>query len=412
MPTHYFRLWTLAVALGAAAAHGQSVTVLHGFAAATDGAQPASGVIVLANGHLAGTATKGGSANAGTVFEMVPPGPKRTAWTFRAVHQFGGKGDGGTPVGALTLAPSGVVYGTTKYGGDRSDGSGTVFQLTPPVPPRRVWTKVKLYNFLGEKQETGNNSVDGAWPVGKVYVDGAGNLFGSAIDGGNPNFGTGITSDGAWWQLTPPAAGQTAWTETLTGYPGQAPMGGLIGDGTGRVYGTSEYGNLLNAMLFFIIGNPSWTVEGGYNRNGVTPSDPVLGSDGALYATDDAGPGGNGLVLQLPVSADGSTPGKIVQIYSFAGGADGANPAGPLVAGPAGSFYGTTSQGGANGLGTIYQISPPASGTVWTHTVLYSFDSTASGPSGPLTPGAGGVFYGTTMSGGSGAAGTVYQFTP
>lgn len=412
MRAHLVKSLPMAFTLaGTAAAHGQSVTVLHGFSMAIDGGVPMSGVIVMPNGYLAGTATQGGPGTGGTVFGMAPPAHKGKPWFFRVAHRFDGfnSRNGGSPIGGLTLGPNGVVYGAASYGGKNNGNSGIVYQLSPPVAPSSIWKGTTLYNFIGETQIPGD--ADAALPQGKVYVDASGNLFGSAIDGGTQNYGTGITQNGAWWKLAPPAAGQTTWSESLTGWPGQDPAGGVIADGTGRVYGTSEYGNLLNAMLFFSIGTPSWTVDGGYERNGLRPSDPVLGSDGALYATVDSGPPlGQGLVLRLPVTGGGSTPGKIQQIYAFKGGVDGSDPAGPLVAGPSGSFYGTTAKGGANGFGTIFQITPPASGTAWSHTVLWSFDSTATTPSGPLTPGPNGVFYGTTQ-GGSGS-GTVYQFTP
>ena len=392
-----------------------AVTILHTFQGTPDGAVPVSGVIVGLGGALFGTATEGGSANAGTVFTLKPPTRAKPEWRFKLLHNFGGRGDGRDPVGGLVANSAFALFGTTKEGGSHSDSSGTVFEMMPPTAPSRHWTKTILYDFLGRIEQEGNNTVDGDNPTGKLLIDASGALYGSTTDGGTPNSGEGISYNGTWWKLSPPAGGQTAWTETILGYPGQDPRGGLIADSAGRLYGTSVYGNISDGLLLFSVGTPSWVVEADYMKNGQNPSDPVLDASGNLYCAAEDGPTEYGLILELPVTGGGSTPAsKVVQIYNFAGGADGAQPLGPLVVGPSGSFYGTTSAGGANGFGTIFQLSPPATGqTTWTHTVLYSFDGAAATPSGPLTPGLGGVFYGTTMaSSAAGTSGTVYQFTP
>ena len=89
-------------------------------------------------------------------------------------------------------------------------------------------------------------------------------------------------------------------------------------------------------------------------------------------------------------------------------GANGSHPRGGLVLGTDGYFYGTTVDGGANGLGTIYRMSPGGD-----FTTLYSFEGGTNGanPSAALIQGADGDFYGTAYSGGGSNVGTVFRFS-
>jgi uncharacterized repeat protein (TIGR03803 family) len=115
----------------------------------------------------------------------------------------------------------------------------------------------------------------------------------------------------------------------------------------------------------------------------------------------------------------------LTTIYTFTGGADGAYPYAGLTPGPNGTFFGTTTGGGANSAGTIYQLSPPAKGqTAWTVTPLYAFtggsdgffpDSLARDKAGNLygTTAYGGLFNGTCIiSGNDYGCGTVFQLAP
>ena len=101
--------------------------------------------------------------------------------------------------------------------------------------------------------------------------------------------------------------------------------------------------------------------------------------------------------------------GALTQLYAFTGGTDGGYPTASLVQGADGNFYGTTSQGGAAGAGTVFQLT--SGGGL---TVLYTFTGGADGgyPSAGLIRGADGNLYGTASSGGASSAGTVFQLTP
>ena len=134
----------------------------------------------------------------------------------------------------------------------------------------------------------------------------------------------------------------------------------------------------------------------------------VRGSDGYFYGTtehnENGGYGefGAGTVFRI------STNGTLTSLYSFTGSNDGANPYAGLVQGSDGNFYGTTYGGGTNGYGTVFKIS--LNGAL---TSLYSFTSRNDGasPQAGLVQGSDGSFYGTTVNGGQGGAGTVFRLT-
>lgn len=101
-------------------------------------------------------------------------------------------------------------------------------------------------------------------------------------------------------------------------------------------------------------------------------------------------------------------------LYKFAGSPDGETPQGLISRN--GTLYGATTYGGAYGFGTVFALTPPASaGEKWTETVLYSFGGVTDDgryPFGSPAPGPGGVLYVTTAFGGHYGLGTVYQLTP
>lgn len=130
------------------------------------------------------------------------------------------------------------------------------------------------------------------------------------------------------------------------------------------------------------------------------------GGDGSFYGTkDNDGSKLHGSVFHI-------TPdGMRTTLYSFTGGSDGSSPNGGLVMGKDGNFYGTTMNGGANGEGTVFRITP--NGTL---TTIYSFsantddcDSAGANPKTGLVLGSDGNFYGTTQSGGANGWGTMFE---
>lgn len=142
----------------------------------------------------------------------------------------------------------------------------------------------------------------------------------------------------------------------------------------------------------------------------------VMDGTGALYGANTLGGStAYGTVFKLAPPAQKGGSWTETTIYSFTGDEDGQFPTdrGALVLDKSGNLYGTTVYGGLNGYGTVFELTRPASGKVWTETVLYSFDvgNDAQNPGAGLTM-AGGALYGTTRAGGTYSVGTVFRLTP
>lgn len=130
---------------------------------------------------------------------------------------------------------------------------------------------------------------------------------------------------------------------------------------------------------------------------------PTLDNRHNLYGTTESGGSSNrGTVFKIDAS------GSETVLYSFTGGADGFAPVGSLILDQHNNLYGTTSNGGADGWGTVFKLDP-----FGRKTVLYSFKGTADGdgaiPSGNLAMDNHGNLYGTTIVGGISDFGTAFK---
>ncbi len=147
--------------------------------------------------------------------------------------------------------------------------------------------------------------------------------------------------------------------------------------------------------------------------DGATPSGALISdSAGTVYGTTaTGGSAGFGTVFRLLPPAPGSTAYTSQILYNFQGNGDGAYPLGALAVSPNGTLYGTTSAGGAAGLGTVFALAPqPANTLPWPETILQNFTGNADGaaPSGPISL-SGNTLYGTTQLGGAANLGTVFR---
>ena len=179
---------------------------------------------------------------------------------------------------------------------------------------------------------------------------------------------------------------------------GEAPGGNLTSNG-GNFYGTTGFGGLYGDGTVFELspnGNGGWNETVLYNLCSNQPfcfdgryptySSVIFDSQGNLYGTTVWGGADNyGEVFEL--SPAGASWTEAV-LFSFAN-SDGAHPISGLIMDPAGNLYGTTLFGGANGYGTVFELSPSGGG--WTEQVIYD----AGGDSG-LTMDTAGNIYGTT----------------
>lgn len=283
------------------------------------------------------------------------------------LYRFTGGADGLIPASGLILDASGNLYGTTMDGG--SSGAGTVFQLAPPAAGMTTWAESVLHSF-------GGGTGDGGSPAAPLALAAGDNVYGITRQGGSAGLGTAF-------KLVPPTGGGTPWTENVL----HSFTGGNDGSYPGTPYATA------------------WL---------------IIGPGGKLYGTTyDGGTANSGTVVEV-----NSSTGKEKVLYSFLGGADGANPQAGLITGAGGKLYGTTFDGGAANVGTVFSLTPPTEGqTAWTETVLYSFKGGTGSKDGAnstagLIADANGNLYGTTNNGGGssacsyGGCGTVFKLVP
>jgi len=175
------------------------------------------------------------------------------------------------------------------------------------------------------------------------------------------------------------------------------------------VLGTSLPLGLAQDSLWF---RTLYSFTGG--NDGAYPFAGVTGQNGVIYGTTQFGGTGNvGTVFSLtpPASPGGAWTETV--LHTFTGGSDGAN-AGRVVIDKSGVLYGTTYSGGTSNAGTVFSLTPPASpGGAWTETVLHTFTGYSdANPNAGLAIGKSGVLYGTTFSGGTTGSGTVFSLTP
>jgi uncharacterized repeat protein (TIGR03803 family) len=389
--------------------------VLHSFTD-QEGYTTYAGLLLGASGSLYGLTYEGGSyscgggTGCGTVFELVPA--EGGKWTEKVLHDFNTM-DGFYPQAGLIFDAGGNLYGTTYYGG--AHGDGAVFELMPTTTGH--WTEKLLYSFR-------NNGRDGYYPDAGLVFDASGNLYGTTNLGGT-------YSVGAVFRLAPNADG--SWSEKVlhsfnnsfnfNGTDGFYPAAGLIFDSSGHLYGTTLYGGLYGDGTVFAltpIDDGSWSekVLHNFNTNGSDGYYPyagmILDSSGSLLGTTYAGGAyDSGTVFELTPKQDGSWSEEV--LYSFDDkGRDGYNPYASLVSDTAGNLYGTTLNGGAYDSGTVFELSPTASGK-WGEKVLHSFNHNGRdgvNPYAGLIVDAAGNLYGTTAEGGADNDGTVFELSP
>jgi uncharacterized repeat protein (TIGR03803 family) len=380
--------------------------VLHNFAPThceKDGADPYASLIFDASGNLYGTTTTCGAHSAGRVFELMPKAGG--GWTEKALHDFNGNTkDGAEPYAGLIFDKAGNLYGTTLGGG--AHGDGTVFELMPKAGGG--WTEKVLHNF--------NFNVDGYEPYAGLIIDASGKLYGTTSGGGAHGAGTVFEliskADGGWTE-------KVLHNFNSNAKDGREPYAGLIFDKAGNLYGTTFDGGAYgNGTVFELMprAGGSWTekVLHSFNSNGTDGTNSyaslIFDKAGNLYGTTlDGGAYGNGTVFELTPKAGGGWTEKV--LYNFNGNTkDGTNPYAGLIFDASGNLYGTTVVA-AQEYGTAFELIPK--GGRWTEKVLHTFNQKdGAEPYAGLIFDASGNLYGTTYQGGVDGAGTVFELTP
>jgi uncharacterized repeat protein (TIGR03803 family) len=324
-------------------------SVLYSFSGGTDGGEPYKGVTLDAQENIFGTAVTGGSGGCeggcGVVYELANSGGK---WSQTVVHAFSGGDDGSGPGAGLTIDSNGDVYGTTPTGG--TYGQGTIFRLHRGSGG--AWKLKVLHAFTG-----GSDGIGGS--AGRLVL--AGNhLYGTATSGGD-------NSQGTAFELTQGKHGNWRFKPTyeFTGQPDAGfPYGGLALDTSGNLYGTTYYGGASGMGSVYRLAHKAgvWSEKLLYSFKGGSDGGAPLGNlvldpGGNLFGTTSGGgSAGAGVVFEL-VPPPGSKWTENVG-HAFQGPPDGAYAYNGLVADGAGNYFGATTRGGAGDEGAIYEFTP------------------------------------------------------
>ena len=312
----------------------------------------------------------------GIVFNLKPPATacktaecfwmETISFAFQGTNDDGGSGPG---LGRLIFDQAGNLYGT-NWNAVANAGEVTQF-----VPSGGAWTLGRTYvSSLNLNSSTPNMIFNG------ITFDSAGNLYGTSKVGPNvrPYCLRGQTYNGCGtvYLLVPTGSG---WDADIIytfadGEDGKYPMAGLVADQAGNLYGTTS-------------------------------------ADGA---------GGGGVVFQLSPSGSGWTYHLIYALPGVphgiclipAGGSGCSGPWGTLLMDPAGNLYGATYSNGAFQSGNVFKLT--RSNGSWTYTDLYDFTGGSDGanPISPLILDGNGTIFGTTANGGADGYGVAFEITP
>jgi uncharacterized repeat protein (TIGR03803 family) len=385
-------------------------TTLYVFTGGADGGNPSGNLTFDSAGNLYGTAQSGGISSAcnnqgcGTVFEL---SAGSGGWTEKVLYSFTGQSDGSDPKGGVLRVSADTLYTTASWGatagcsGNGTSGCGAVLKLTASAGGD--WKAAPIYDFPSPQ--------DGSTPYSNLVSDASGNLFGTTESGG-----TAPCECGTVFELSPTSTGE--WKEKIlysftgTNGDGYGPLGGVIFDQSGNLYGTTPSGgnqtcdgNVPCGTVFEL--SPSrkggWTETVIYKFNSSDSFEPMAGlvidEQGNLYGTTTQIGNVFQLVHTLGIGWQENT------LYTVGGYVKGS-----LVLDEQGNLYGTTWGGGSSQQGAVFKVS--RSGNMWTGSILYSFNR-ADGwwPDSSLIFDHEGNLYGTTSEGGVYDAGVVFKLT-
>jgi uncharacterized repeat protein (TIGR03803 family) len=395
-------------------AQTQTLTVLHNFTNFPDGGRPLGRLLLDPAGNLYGTTTIGGKIGYGSVFRV------DTSGNLSIFYSFAGAPDGNEPLGGLIQDAAGNLYGTTGYGGTTTlcgtdqtslSGCGIVFKLDPSG------AETVLHRF-------GSNGPDGARPSGPLALDRSGTLWGSTQEGGERGCTIPIPPNGRLVDVgcgtvfKVDVGGIESVVHNFLKVDGAAPLGGVVQDQAGNLYGVTLSGGLQNCPSDFLGScgtvfkvDASGQLSTFYSFKGgdggpdgdIPESSLILDEADNLYGTTNAG----GTDICAPQVLPGITCGTIFQltpagketvVHSFGGPGDAGFPITGLVRDAAGNFYGLVS-------GLVIKLD-----SMGKESVLYTFTGLDIIASGDLVQDGAGNLYGTTLFGTTGD-GTVFKLT-
>jgi uncharacterized repeat protein (TIGR03803 family) len=351
------------------------------------GSMPAGGMSLSATGKLYGM-TRYGSINSSAYGGVYEYDPLTNTMTGRANGM--DNADGYLPT-SLTLAANGKFYGITSLGGSAAQ-TGVLFEFDPATN-----TYTKKYTFVAG---AGAGTV-GQWPTGELTAASNGKLYGMTSTGGANNRGVVFRYD--------PGA-TTVDIELSFLSDNGSPWGSLTEGEDGMLYGMDGGDGVVNnpgAIFRFDPDVHVYELRYSFNQQrGSNPQGAVTIVNGKLYGLTSRGGAGNaGVLFEFNIAS-----GVYTKKYEFLYAPEGARPSGAPVQASNGKLYGTTSEGGAENSGILYEYDIVAE----TFTKRADFARLTSGatPLGKLTLGVNGKLYGMTSLGGSINNGTLFEFDP
>ncbi len=434
-----------------------------------NGANPFGGLIADAAGDLFGTTEKGGATGDGTAFELTDTGltfapvisgtqAGQLVTDAATVHPFadvtitdGNSGQTETVTVTLSNALNGTLtdLGAGNYAAGIYTDTGTAAQVTgdldglvftptaQQVPIGQTVTTtftlddVDTANAVATDTTTSviataapplttlftfNGTLNGADPVGGLLADAKGDLFGMTVQGG-------ASKDGTVFELAKTGGTYAATPTTLVTFAGtsngRSPAGGLIADAAGDLFSETQVGGASgDGTVFEIVNNgtayatsPTTLATFTGTLNGATPFGGLItnAAGDLLGTTSNGGADSDGTVFEMVNT--GTSYASPTTLVTFDGTGNGATPKGGLLADPAGDLFGTTNAGGADGDGTVFEIANTITGYATTPTTLATFTGPDTGaqPFGSLITDAAGDLFGVTETGGADGDGTVFE---
>ncbi len=411
-------------------ATGTSFTKLYDFAAlpSITGGQPFSGMTLGSNGVLYGTTQLGGTNGGGVIYSY-----NISTSTYASVYDFV-QASGRFPLGELTQASNGLFYGTTTQGGTNDVGVVFTYDATTDTYTNRQ----NLSSAVGSN------------PIGRMIIGSDGLLYGTTSQGGvgsagtiysiNPttnvfnvvyNLGLGAFSEPWGALLEDPSGtlvgmsagggtgsqgaifkyvigGSTTELVPFTFSNGSAPKGRLLKASNGLFYGLTNTGGVNNLGILFSYDPTNGTFTRLFSLNSTSGSFP-LGKlaevNGKLYGVCSAGTAtGGGSIFEYDIAGNTFT-----KKYELGLASVGITPLNGFFNDLSGKLYSTTSVGGANGAGTLFQYVPSTN----TLTKLRDFSSSDGGtPLGDLMKASNGIIYGTCSTNGQFGFGSIFSWNP
>jgi uncharacterized repeat protein (TIGR03803 family) len=412
---------------------GPSIATLLSFNHETGGAIPWSALVWGSDGNMYGATEAGGDLSCGYMSSLSGCGTiykSDTSGNMTTLHSFDGT-DGAYPIASLMATTTGLLYGTTIYGGSNTSqcqvpgtstaaGCGTVFSFGASAG----FTSILSFGPF--------NSPLGAGTDASLTQANGGTLYGANEVGGNTSctgtLGT-ESESGCGGIFSISSSNVPSPLHTFSGSDGAYPTAGLLLQSDGNFYGTTSGGGTLTCSSYASPGcgivfqmSESGIIKTLHSftlTDGANPYSPlILGADGSMYGTTLFGGSsscsggaqwqGCGLIFKI------DTAGNFQSLHSFSG-PDGAYPTGLMQASD-GYFYGTTESGGDTscagrygpGCGALFRMD--SAGNV---TILYAFTGKSDGswPESGVIQGTDGNFYGTTAYGGLNDDGVIFRLS-